>query len=280
MDQKADLHIHSHFSDSDYSVEDIFQKAKEKELTAIAITDHDTTGGIEPALASSAQFGVEFLPGIEISAQYRDFEVHILGYGIDHRNSVLSAALSDIKTVRLNRLVAMAKKMNEIGQEVDIDQLTGEIEGKIATRFHLALYMVKRDIVSSIWEAFHKYLAPGKPAYVARLKFSAKEAIDLILKSGGVPVLAHPHMLAQERWIEEFVSYGIRGIEAVYHGFSKKQKKHYRQLAEKYNLLTTGGSDAHGSLKKYNEIGSVTVPYSWVERIKDEQRKRISSRSN
>lgn len=279
MEPKADLHIHSCYSDSDLSIQEILKRASEKGLKAIAVTDHDTVEGVDEALQVSDQYQVECISGIEISAQYRDFEVHILGYLLDHHSVPLRDALSDIKNVRIQRLIDMAEKMNKLGFKVDTDELLKDIQGRIVTRFHLALYLVAHGIVSNIKEAFLKYLAPGKPAYAARLKFSAQEAIRLILDAGGVPVLAHPHMLADQRWIEEFIEYGIRGIEAVYPGFSKSQRQRYRKFAKEHDLCMTGGSDAHGNLKKYNDIGSVTVPYSYVEQMKDEQRRIILKRN-
>ncbi|MCD6228231.1 MAG: PHP domain-containing protein [Candidatus Omnitrophica bacterium] len=270
--KKADLHIHSHYSDSDLSIQEIFNQAKEKGINSLAITDHDTTEGTEEAINLSKTYGIEFIEGIELSAEYNNAEIHILGYFIDSANKSLVKALENVKDLRKERLIKMAEKINSLGGKVDIDELISRINEKVATRLHLALYMVKKRQVTSIWEAFRKYLSFGRPAYIARIKFSVKEAITLIKEAGGLAVLAHPHFLPSKEWIAKFRQWGLDGIEVKYPRYTPSMIEQFSQIAEKFELLKSGGSDSHGSYKEFTGVGKVWIPYSWVEKLKNAKR--------
>lgn len=268
LKKKCDLHIHSDFSDSDATIEEIFKKAKEKDLAAVAITDHDTVKGIYQARQNSKIYGIECINAIELSAQKNNVEVHVLGYFIDTDSKLLDKELASIHTLRHERLKAMALKLNSLGIGVDIDELFSDIKGSIATRLHLGLYLVRKGFVGSLREAFARFLSPGKPAYVSHFKYSVKEAIELIKNCSGLAFLAHPHLIADESWIEEFASYGLDGLEVIYPKFSETKISLYASLASKFGLLKSGGSDAHGSYKEFTEVGGVTIPYAWVEEMK------------
>jgi hypothetical protein len=266
---KCDLHIHSIFSDSDTDIEEIFKIAKAKGISALAISDHDTVDGLAKAQQCSEISGVELIEAIEISAQNKDCEVHILGYFINPHNKILKESLANIKELRKERLLSMADKLISLGIDIDKEEVISQLKGAIPTRLHLGLYLVKKGKVSSLWEAFKKYLSFGRPAYVSRFKYSVKEAISLIKEAGGLSFLAHPHFLPSPSWIEEFISFGIDGLEVVYPYLSKAKSSLYKNLADKYSLLKSGGSDAHGSYKEFTEIGGVTIPYRWVEEMKN-----------
>ncbi|MBU2265931.1 MAG: PHP domain-containing protein, partial [Candidatus Omnitrophica bacterium] len=164
-DNLCDLHIHSKFSDSDLTVENIFKQAKEKSLRCIALTDHDTVGGVNQARICSREYGVELIEAIELSAQHQDVEVHVLGYFIDSDNPQLSQELEKIKLLRRSRLIEMADILASLGLNVDSQELMAKVGDTIPTRLHLALYLLNKGIVTSLYEAFRKYLSPGKPAY-------------------------------------------------------------------------------------------------------------------
>ena len=264
----CDLHIHSTFSDSDADLETIFKQAVSKQLCCIAITDHDTVSGLETARGCSRRYGVELIDAIEFSAQHRDSEVHVLGYFINPKNSTLAKALDHIKDLRRQRLILMAEALTALGMKVDIDELFKDIGTTIPTRLHLAMYVVKKNKALSLKDVFHKYLSPGKPAYKSRFKHSVKEIIAIIKGCGGLSVLAHPHMINEQSWIEEFIKDGLDGLEAVYPGMSPARSSLYLNLALKYNLLKSGGSDAHCSYKEFTEIGGVNVSYEWVQEMK------------
>jgi predicted metal-dependent phosphoesterase TrpH len=266
--KKCDLHIHSTYSDSDATVEDIFKQAKKQGLCCIAISDHDTVDGIEEAKILSKVYDIELIEAVEVSAYKEDVEIHVLGYLIDSKNSNIKQALASIRELRKKRLVSMAEKLNSLGLKIDIEELFSKIKDTIPTRLHLGLYLVKKGFASSLGEVFSKYLSPGKPAYIARIKYTVEEAVKLIKDSGGLAFLAHPHLLNEQSWIEEFVSYGIDGLEIVYPRLSKTLSGIYKAMADKFGLLKSGGSDAHGSYKEFTQIGGVTVPYQWVEEMK------------
>ncbi len=267
-DKKCDLHIHSVFSDSDAGIESIFEEASRKKLACISITDHDNIDAVVAARDYSKAYGIELVEGIELSAQHRDVEVHILGYFIDSDNLKLKSELSHLKELRRKRIIWMAEKLNSLGVAVDTEEMFSRIRDSIPTRLHLGLYLVGKGRVSSLREAFRKYLSPGRPAYRARFKYSVKEAVDLIKECGGLSVLAHPHMLSDQSWIDEFINVGIEGLEVVYHSMSQAKSRLYKSITEEKGLLKSGGSDAHGSYKEFTGIGAVSIPYAWVEEMK------------
>ncbi|MBN3040506.1 MAG: PHP domain-containing protein [Candidatus Omnitrophica bacterium] len=264
----CDLHIHSNYSDSDADLESIFKDASQRNLCCIAVTDHDTVKAIPPAKNYSTAFNLELIEAIEISAQHKDCEVHILGYFIDSSYPELLKELEYIRDLRRERLSFMVEKLNELGLELDVELLFSKIGQNIPTRLHLALELIENKKVSSLREAFRKYLSPGRPAYRSRFKHSVKEAIDLIKASGGLSFLAHPHMIADQSWVEEFICLGIDGLEVIYPGMPPVKRSLYSNLASKYNLLKSGGSDAHGSYKAHTNIGQVKIPYSWIVEMK------------
>ncbi len=268
MERICDLHVHSCYSDSDNTVEEIFRLAKEKRLSCLALTDHDTTAGLAQARHYSQLLGIELINAIEISAQKDNAEVHILGYFIDPQSRALEEALSNIKELRKERLILMLERLNALGLRLDKEEVLERIKDNMPTRLHLGLFLIEKKLVSSLRQAFRKYLSPGKPAYIARFKYSVKEAINLIKESKGLAFLAHPHLLVEQAWIEEFISYGLDGIEVVYPSFSSQQQLIYKNMAEKFGLLKSGGSDAHGSYKEFTGVGEVYVPYLWVEQMK------------
>jgi len=266
--KKCDLHIHSVFSDSDATIEEIFKTAKEKGVSSIAITDHDTVDGLALARKASDTYGVELVEGIELSAQKDDIEIHILGYFMDYQNEKLKRELSDICILRKERLVKMIDKLKTLGLKLNSDEIFAKTKNAIPTRLHLALYLIQKGYAKSIGQAFEKYLSPGKPGYIARFKYSIEEAIKLIKNYGGLAFLAHPNAIPDQSWIEEFISLGIDGLEVVYPRFSNAKILMYKNMADKFGILKSGGSDAHGSYRDFTKIGDVTVPYEWLEAMK------------
>jgi len=265
--KKCDLHIHSEYSDSDSKIEDIFKLAKENDISCVAITDHDTIDGLGEAKKFSEIFNIELINGIEISAQKQNIEVHILGYFIDAESPKLKNALSNIKDLRKERLIMMVEKLNSLGLKIDKEEVALKLYDKIPTRLHLALFLMEKGFVKNIKEAFLKYLSYGRPAYVARFKYSPKEAISLIKECGGLAILAHPHLLPDQSLIEECILYGLDGLEVVYPNSGKNQVI-YENIVDKFSLLKSGGSDHHGSYKDFTKIGEVFIPYEWVEKMK------------
>jgi len=269
MDEKrCDLHIHSKFSDSDAEIETIFKQAKEKRLACIAITDHDTLDGMSLARNYSDNYGIELIEGFELSAEHKGVEVHILAYFVDSDNQELRSELAQIKNIRVERLLWMGNKLNTLGLGVDLEELSERIKGTTPTRLHLALYLLEKGKVKNLRQAFKEYLSPGQLAYSSSFKHSVKEAIQLIRKFGGLSFIAHPHVIPDQSWVEEFISLGVDGLETIYFTMSPAKRLLYKNMAIKYQLLQSGGSDAHGSYKAFVEVGGVSIPYTWVEDMK------------
>lgn len=276
--KKCDLHIHSAHSDSDTTIEDIFKAAKEKELSCIAITDHDTVEGMKEAAKFSEIYNIELIEAIELSAQNDNMEVHILGYFIDSKDVKLISALADVKESRRERLILMVEKLNSLGAKVDKEELLLKIGNTIPTRLHLGLHLVQKGVVNSLREAFKRYLSPRSPVYISRFKYSVKEAIALIKDCGGYAFIAHPHFLPEQSWVNEFLLYGADGLEVIYPRLSAEKTAYYSNIADKHGVLKSGGSDAHGSYKEFTRIGGVTIPYLWVEEMKQKRTSQLYSR--
>ncbi len=206
-----------------------------------------------------------------MSAQREEIEVHVLGYFIDSQDQHLSKELSDIYTLRKTRLVDMIEKLKSIGLKLNSEDIFRKTKNAIPTRLHLALYLIEKGYAKSVGDAFKKYLSPGKPGYIARLKYSVEEAIELIKRYGGLAFLAHPIVLPDQSWIEEFIAMGMDGIEAVYPRFSHAKTLLYKNMADSLGVLKSGGSDAHGSYRDSTSIGTVAIPYEWVMAMKNKK---------
>ena len=270
----ADLHVHTFYSDSTFSPEEVVSCAKEKGLAAIAICDHDTVDGIDPCMSIGREKGVEIIPGIEMSVEKLDAEIHVLGYFIDWKQDWLRKKLKEIQDSRVERIHIMIKKLNSMGVKVDAEEVFKIAVNKGSVgRLHVAKAMLNSGAIKKLREAFDKYIGFAKPCYVPYTKLSPKETMGLILKAGGVPVIAHPNLIGNDECISEFVEYGLRGLE-VYHTDHKPHiSKRYETMAKELGLLMTGGSDCHGMGKGRVLMGTVRVPYEIVEKLKEEAEK-------
>ena len=267
---QVDLHVHSTVSDGKYSPKAIIEKAASLGLTVISLTDHDSVDGIIPAGEAAEAFPhLRLIPGVEISTDTSDGEVHILGYFIDYSSSTLQAALERFRNSRVGRAKGMIARLADLGINIDwerVQELAGE--GSIG-RPHIARAMQERGHISSFEEAFDKYIGYGKPAYVERDKMTPSEAVELVLKSEGLPVLAHPFTTGNaEKTAGELKQAGLAGIEAYYKDNTPEQTAMMLEMAERYGLLATGGSDFHG-IEHGNDamLGSVDVPLEAAERL-------------
>ena len=265
----ADLHLHTIFSDGTYTPGELIGEVKKREISAISVVDHDTVEGIAPTLKEAESAGIEVLPGIELSANYHELEVHILGYLIDFQDAGLLKDLNLLKEGRIERIYKIIKKLEGQGINLEAQEVFSIAQKGIVGRLHVAKALLAKGCVASIHEAFYKYLGDGRPAYVCDFKLSPQEAIKLIKGVGGIPVLAHPYTLKNDNLINLFVDGGLEGLEVFYPEHSAAMTEHYRDLAKKFGLIMTGGSDCHGILKSEgNAVGSVKVPYEVVEELK------------
>lgn len=273
-----DLHTHSTCSDGSMTPSELVKHAAENNLAAIALTDHDTVNGVEEAVNQGLLSGVEVVPAIEFSVRSAT-ETHILGYFIDIKNPHLVSILDEIIEKRIERNVMTAKLLQDIGFDVTLDEAASLAPGGIVGRAHFARVMMKKGYVSSVKEAFDKYLSSGKPAYFGNQNLEAKAAIEAIHNAGGVAYLAHLHLIklddeALEKYVAELVSYGLDGIEGYYTDYDEAMQNKYISLARKYNLGISGGTDFHADMKPHISIGkglgNMAIPYSVLEGMRNE----------
>ena len=277
-----DLHIHSTASDGSLTPADIIDHAQKLNLAAIAITDHDSVDGSKEALQIGIPPSLHFLTGVEISAAHPPFfpgsgSFHILGYAIHLDNRDLNQALSKLQDARKNRNPEILKRLNKLGFRISLEEVNQEVgEGQLG-RPHIAYAMLKKGFVASINEAFDKYLGNAGPAYVDKDRIECEQAINIIRAAGGVPVLAHPALLNIDNdqnldaLLQNLAKIGLAGIEVYYPGHSPRQIRQYTELAEKYGLLMTGGTDFHGSITPDTKMGSgngdLFVPYTLYKEL-------------
>lgn len=278
MDQRiVDLHVHSTESDGTLSPEEIIFAAKAAGLSAIALTDHDTVSGIRKAASAASSCSMELIPGIELSTNYRDREIHIVGLCIDVENKELLAKTAEFCDCRSQRNTRMIEALREEGFAITPEALRQENPDSVITRANIARYLYEHGYIKSIQEAFDKYIGDGCRCYVGRFKVTPMEAVALIKAAGGVAILAHPllyHMstVRLKQLIDELKTVGLDGIEAIYTTHTAGEEQLVKRIAKEKNLLISGGSDFHGSNKPSIKLGSgrghLYVPYSVLEKIK------------
>jgi len=263
----ADLHIHTSASDGLITPEEAVKQAHTAGLAAVSIADHDSIGGIESALEAGEKYGVEVIPGVELSSEIKGSELHFLGDYIDWQNKWFRDKLLVFQDARRDRAKRIVEKLRKLGMDISYDMVTA-LDGKVLGRPHIARVLLDIGHVKTLDEAFNKFLAPGKPAYVEKYQLSPAEAIKMIKRVNGVPVLAHPVFAHADDMLPELVELGLCGIEVYHSKHDAQATKYYEQLAQKYGLLVVGGSDSHGSKIP---VGNVRIPYSLVEKLKMER---------
>jgi len=267
---EVDLHIHSTASDGRLSPAEIVHTSVELGLTVIALTDHDTVDGIAPALAEAKAFPwLKVIPGVEISTDMPSDEVHVLGYFIDYTDHELRTSLERMRSSRQQRAQRMIAKLGNLGIPIEWQRVQKIAGSGSVGRPHLAQAMLEKGYITSIKEAFTKYISRSGPAYVERDKMTPQEAVELILRSNGLPVLAHPLFISDpEKLVVELKAAGLVGIEAYYDNYTTDEIDRLVSLANKYNLIASGGSDFHG-LDAVTEtmIGGADVPIEVVEQL-------------
>ncbi|MFH0763673.1 MAG: PHP domain-containing protein [Candidatus Omnitrophota bacterium] len=269
----ADLHIHTYYSDSTFSPEEVMAAAHKKGLTAIAICDHDCVDGIGPCEELASSLGIEVVPGVELTVEKEDAEIHILGYCINWKDEEFRKKMKVLQDARVERIHRMVEKLEAEGIPVKADEIF-KLAGKgTVGRLHVARAVLQTGKIRNFKEIFEKYIGFLKPCYVSNIRFTPAEAIGAIRKVGGVPVLAHPRTMGRDEYIPELIECGLRGIEVYHTDHSQSARKHYQEIAERYGILVTGGSDCHGLGKGRALIGTVRVPYELVERLKKESEK-------
>jgi len=286
-DGVIDLHTHTTHSDGSASPEELIARASANGARSIAITDHDTVDAFAEARAAAALFGVEFVPGIEISADFSPGTMHILGYLVDGESPALQRKLATLKEAREKRNPEIARRLEGLGIDISYHEVAQLAGNKVVGRPHFASLLVKKGYVGSIQEAFDKLLKKGAPAYVEKARLSPSDSIQLIHRAGGVAVLAHPYQLklssyrAADELVAELAAIGLDGIEAIYSRHSADQRTMYSEIALRHHLLVTGGSDYHGSYKPdidlVTGLGDLEVPYALLEALKARAKDRAAT---
>jgi predicted metal-dependent phosphoesterase TrpH len=277
MSQYVDLHVHTSYSDGSLKPAEVVRRALTMGLTALAVADHDSVDGNAEAFAEGAQNGLEVIPGVELSCNFTPKNVHLLGLFIDPTEEKLTETLGEVREYRTRRNPKILAKLAEIGMPLELAEVEAKAGGRTLGRPHIAEAMVERGYVADFQEAFDKYLAHNKPAYVHRRRISAEEGLQLIHGAGGLAFLAHPGVYALPPRITENMVYklaraGLDGVEVYYSDHLPTDTAFLQRLVEEYDLLATGGTDFHGYAKPGIEVGvgrgDLHVPYELVVRMK------------
>ncbi len=267
----ADLHTHTTVSDGILTPEELVRLAYRMKYKILGITDHDTLKGIKRARAEAEKYGIEIIPGCELTAYYYNYEMHILAYFVDPDNKYLNSYLEKFKQARFERAKEIVKKLNKIGIHINYNEMIKKYNTDAIGRAHIAREIISKGYEKDIEGAFKKYLIAGTPGYVPKFLISPKEIINIILHSGGVPVFAHPYYYFNvENIIGKLTKYGLKGIE-IYHTYhSAVFIRKFKQIAKKFNLIETGGSDAHsGPSGDYLPFGKIALNLRIIKRLRE-----------
>ena len=269
-----DLHVHTTASDGTLTPTEAVCHAKELGLSAIAVTDHDTHEGVREALEAGKRCGVEVVPGIEISVDYRGHGVHVLGYFIDPDSAAMETLLDWVITERKRRNRLIAKAMQDDGIPVYVEQLREKYPDSVVGRPHFAAALVELGYATDIKDAFDRYLNMNCKYFRRREYIPITDAFSVIRDAGGKAVIAHPlqYRLPEPELLEmidTLLGAGAVGMECLYFGYTPERMEYLRALAEQRGLCVTGGSDFHGSRKPHIEMGSPDVPYELLEKLKN-----------
>ena len=278
----VDLHVHSNKSDGTCSPSELVDLAIQKGLSAFALTDHDTTAGLDEAIEYAKDRDIEVVPGIEFSTEYQGRDIHVLGLAIDYKAPVFADRLQAFVDSRIGRNRKMCRNLTEAGIDISYEKLMAAYPGAVITRAHYARYLLDHGYVKSLPEAFERYVGDHCPYFVPREKVTPVQAVQLIRQAKGIPVLAHPTLYhmgkdALQKLVSSLTEAGLVGLEAVYSTYSAGEEREMRQLALRNGLLISGGSDFHGSNKPGLELatgyhGKLVIPYDIWERLKEKRR--------
>lgn len=284
---QVDLHVHSDRSDGSVSPAGLVDLALQKGLSAFALTDHDTTAGLAEAVSAGKEKGIEVIPGIEFSTAYRpsamspEKDIHIVGLFIDENAPAFREQISRFVEARILRNQKMCARLAEAGIDISYEKLTAAYPGSVITRGHYSRYLYDRGYVRTLREAFDRYLGDHTPYFVPREKITPAQAVSLILEAKGIPVLAHPTLYHLEEdaltaLVRSLKETGLAAMETVYSSYSAAETGQMQQLAARFGLLPSGGSDFHGKSKPGLEMGTgygrLFVPESILTALKEKRR--------
>jgi len=262
MAYTVDLHTHSTASDGALTPAQLVELALARGLRVLALTDHDSTGGIAEAVQAAVGTPLNVIPGVELSCELSEGEIHILGYWIDDQNPELQTLLKTLRDSRFRRGQRMVEKLAELGMPLDWEEVLAQAGDGAVGRPHVAKALVERGYVADVRTAFDLYLANGRPAHISRYKVAPAEAIALIRRMGGVPVFAHPTYTPDYAgWLPAMIAAGLAGLEVYYADYPLPVILELLSLCQQYDLVPTGGSDFHGGgVKEGVDLGQAPVP--------------------
>lgn len=273
-----DLHVHSTASDGTFTPARLVQYAIQKGLKAIALTDHDTFAGLEEAFSEAQGTSLELVPGIEFSTEYQGKDIHILGLDINWQQPHIKEAMATFQDARIHRNEEMADRLRKLeGIDISMAQLKERFPDAVMTRAHFGQYLLEKGYVKTVQEAFVRYVGDTCPCFVPRSRITPLQAVELILKADGIPVLAHPllyHMTdeALETLVKKLKNHGLIGLEAIYSTYQGLDESNMRRLARKLDLKISGGSDFHGSIKPQIDLGTgkgnLKIPYEVLKNLR------------
>ena len=269
MGAKADLHMHTICSDGALSPYELVKKAKAQGLSIVSITDHDSVAAIPDALEFGKEFGVEVISGVELSSNFEDKEVHILGLFVDYKSQRLLDYLTFFRHERIKRAERIVAKLNNLQVPLKIESVMEHAGTGSVGRPHIAAALVDEGITKSYQESFDRFIGNGGPAYERKFQFSPAEAVQLIASSGGLSFLAHPGRFTTDVMLQHLIKAGIDGIEVIHPSHTPEHILHYRGVISEYYLLESGGSDFHGGKKNDDTVlGSFFIDENKVDTMK------------
>ncbi len=266
---KADMHMHTTYSDGIFSPYEVVKKCKQRGLSVISITDHDSVDAFPDAIEYGKEFGVEVIPGVELSALVDDRDVHILGYFLDYTNKRLLEYLEFFRRERVKRAERIVAKLNNINVPLTIESVLERAGHGAVGRPHIASAMVEEGYIETYHQAFEKFIGNGGPAFEKKFQLTLKDAIQLISSSGGLSFLAHPGRFTTEELLHQTIRSGLDGIEVIHPSHQPSHTSYYRGVVNEYFLLESGGSDFHGGKKNDDEVlGNFYIDESRVNMMK------------
>jgi predicted metal-dependent phosphoesterase TrpH len=269
LQNKADLHLHSTYSDGLFTPQEIVNLANSKGISTISIADHDSIEGLEETKVAASSLGIEVISGVELSSSMNQKEVHILGYFIDSKNIKFNDHMRYFRDERKKRAEKIIKKLNNLNIPLKMESVIKEDFVGAIGRPHIAHALFLNGFVTNYDEAFEKYIGLNCPAYEEKIHFSPKDAIELISQAGGLSFLAHPNKTLNENELVNLIDMGIDGIEVIHPSHNAERINYYKGITIQYFLLESGGSDFHGGRKKYDEnFGNYCVSTKIVDNMK------------
>ena len=273
-----DLHVHSNCSDGTFTPTELVDYALKKKLAAIALTDHDTIDGLPEIFAAAEGSGLEVIGGIEFSTEFHGKDVHIVGLDFDYRMPEFCRQLTRFQNSRDIRNEKMISRLREEGIDITWEAMMQEYPDAVWTRAHFGKFLLEHGYVPDIKEAFSRYLADDACCFIPREKVTPVQAVELIRLANGIPVLAHPMLYhlddaSMDELIESLKAVGLTGIEGFYSTYSRADEEYVRMMADRHQILLSGGSDFHGSTKPDIDLGTgkgnLKIPYELLTKLRE-----------